>query len=58
MNILKDKTCPKCGDPDGLFVCDKVGAVNCSGCHEFIRVLTKEESKALLESLKKKNDPD
>lgn len=42
--ILKDKKCPKCADPDGLFVCTYVGAVNCSTCHEFIRPLTKEEA--------------
>ena len=47
MSILNDKTCPKCGEPDALVICATVGAVNCSCCLEFIRVLTKEEMKNL-----------
>lgn len=35
-------SCPKCGSPDGLFICS-LGAVNCSDCMEFIRKATKEE---------------
>ena len=56
-SILKDKTCPKCGEPDALAVCATVGAVNCSCCFSFIRVLTKEEREVLIkmmEELKKK----
>lgn len=47
MGILKDKSCPKCGCPDGLTICATVGAVNCYNCMEFIRVLTEEEKKKL-----------
>ena len=54
MSILKDKTCPKCGEPDALTICATVGAVNCSCCFKFIRVLTKEESKDLLKALKER----
>jgi len=61
MSILKDKTCPKCGEPDALTICATVGAVNCSCCFEFIRVLTKEEriklKKVLLEILKEEAKP-
>jgi len=57
MSILKDKTCPKCGEHDALTICATVGAVNCSCCMEFIRVLTKEEraklKKGILKELKK-----
>jgi hypothetical protein len=48
MSVLKDKTCPKCGEPDALVVCATVGAVNCSCCFSFIRTLTKKELKALI----------
>lgn len=53
MKILKDKTCPKCGEPDGLTICATVGAINCSCCFEFIRVLTKEERKILAKNIAK-----
>ena len=46
--ILKDKTCPKCGESNALAVCATVGAVNCSCCFSFIRVLTKEEREELI----------
>ena len=56
MSILKNKSCPKCGEPDALTICATVGAVNCSCCMAFIRALTKEEriklKKGLLEKLK------
>ena len=52
MGILKDKTCPKCGCPDGLTICATVGAVNCYACMEFIRILTKKEMKGLKEAIK------
>jgi hypothetical protein len=48
MGILKNKTCPKCNEPDALVICATVGAVNCSCCFSFIRVLTKKELKALI----------
>lgn len=51
MSILKNKTCPKCGEPDALAICATVEAVNCSCCFEFIRILTKEEKKELREKL-------
>lgn len=51
MEILEDKTCPKCGDPDGLFVCELVGAVNCQNCHEYIRPLTKEEAERVVRKI-------
>ena len=34
--------CPKCGSPDGLFVCS-FGAVNCANCYQYIRPATLEE---------------
>lgn len=43
MSILKNKTCPKCGEHDALTICIRVGAINCSCCMEFIRLLKKEE---------------
>lgn len=45
MGILKNRTCPKCGCPDGLFICSTVGGVNCSDCMQFIRLLSKKEVK-------------
>ena len=44
--VLKNKTCPKCGEPDALVICATVGAVNCSCCFSFIRLLTKDEIRA------------
>lgn len=35
-------TCPKCGSPDGLYVCS-FGAVNCASCFQYIRKATLEE---------------
>jgi uncharacterized Zn finger protein (UPF0148 family) len=54
VEVLKDKTCPKCGCPDGLFICDTVGAVNCSDCMQFIRLLSKEEAEQHLKYLRRK----
>jgi uncharacterized Zn finger protein (UPF0148 family) len=54
VEILKNKTCPKCGCPDGLFICNTVGAVNCSDCMQFIRLLSREETEKHLKLLRKK----
>ena len=51
MKILKDKTCPKCGEPDALTICATIGAVNCSCCMKFIRPLIKKEKKILAENI-------
>lgn len=40
--------CPKCGSPDGLFICSFM-AVNCADCHQYIRRATKEEIQAKFE---------
>ena len=55
MGILKDRTCPKCGGHDALVICATVGAVNCSDCMQFIRVLTKEEKDKFLKNISKFN---
>ena len=53
MNVLKNTTCPKCGEPDALTVCATMKAVNCACCFQFIRALTMEEIIQLKENLLK-----
>ena len=43
--------CPKCGSPDGLFICSMM-AVNCADCQQYIRRATKEETEVIKEALR------
>ena len=43
--------CPKCGSPDGLFICSFM-AVNCADCMQYIRRATKEEIQEIIDIIK------
>lgn len=43
--------CPKCGSPDGLFICSLM-AVNCSDCMQYIRPATREEREEIKKTLR------
>jgi len=58
MAILKSEKCPKCGHPEGLFVCS-FGGVNCGNCGQYIRPLDQTEWEKWREAVKEleKNKP-
>jgi hypothetical protein len=53
MSVLKDTTCPKCGELDALTICAWTTGVNCSCCFEFIRLLNEKERKLFVKKMGK-----